>query len=122
MKTKQFSLRSRIRSFRFALQGIVDFFMLEHNALIHLLATVLVLAGVWYYRLTNNEVAIVLIVTGFVWGVELVNTAIERLADFIHPEQHDSIKLIKDLSAAAVLIAAFTAVAAGAFIFIPKIF
>ena len=122
MKTKQFSLRSRIRSFRFALQGIVDFFKLEHNALIHLLATVLVLAGVWYYRLTNNEVAIVLIVTGFVWGVELVNTAIERLADFIHPEQHDSIKLIKDLSAAAVLIAAFTAVAAGAFIFIPKIF
>lgn len=66
--------------------------------------------------------AVVVLVTGLVWAAEILNTAIERLADFVCTEQHYVIKLVKDISAAAVLVSAVTALATGAFIFIPKIF
>ena len=57
-----------------------------------------------------------------VWMAELFNTAIEKTMDFISKEAHPQIKLVKDLAAAAVLIAAIAAVLVGALIFIPKLF
>ena len=58
---------------------------------------------------------------GFVWVAELFNTAIEKIMDFISKEQHPKIKLIKDLSAAAVLVAAMVAFITGCIVFIPKL-
>jgi diacylglycerol kinase len=58
---------------------------------------------------------------GFVISVEIINTVIENMADFVSPTKNDKIKKIKDLSAAAVLISSMTALTIGLIVFIPKI-
>jgi diacylglycerol kinase (ATP) len=58
----------------------------------------------------------------FVWIAEMLNTAIEKSMDFISTQKHPQIKLIKDISAGAVLIATIAAVIVGCIIFIPKLF
>lgn len=121
MKTKQFSFRARASSFRFAWEGIYKFFAQEHNAWIHLTATIMVFILSWWFKVSRNEMISLVIVTGFVWAAEIFNTAIEKIMDFVAPEHHPDIKFIKDLAAAAVLVAAFIALVTGAFIFIPKI-
>ena len=54
-------------------------------------------------------------------SIEGLNTAVEEIADFIHPEFHNKIGLIKDLAAGAVFIAATTATIVGLIIYVPKI-
>jgi diacylglycerol kinase len=63
----------------------------------------------------------VIIVTAMVWAAEIFNTVVEKIMDHITPEQHPGVKVIKDLSAAAVLVTAIAALIAGLIIFIPKI-
>lgn len=122
MKTKQFSFRARANSFRFASDGVYSFFSQEHNAWIHFAATIMVFIAAFGFRVSRIEMISLVIVTGFVWVAEIFNTAIEKIMDFVSPELHPEIKLIKDLAAAGVLLAAFTAVVTGAIIFIPKFF
>jgi diacylglycerol kinase (ATP) len=111
-----------VNSLRYALQGIRQFFRQEHNARIHLLATVVVFMAAWGLRLSPQEIILLVIVTGFVWTAEIFNTAIERIMDLLAPAQSSKVKIIKDLAAAAVLVAACIAITTGAFIFIPKLF
>lgn len=122
MKTKEFSIRARADSFRFAIDGIVRFFLREHNAWIHLAATIGVFIAAAVFHVSRNEIIALIIVTGFVWVAEIFNTAIEKIMDFISVERRPEIKFIKDLAAAAVLVAAFIALITGAIIFIPKFF
>jgi diacylglycerol kinase (ATP) len=122
MKAKEFSFRARAGSFRFAINGIKGFFRQEHNARIHLAATVAVFIAAGWLRLSGMEIILLVIVTGFVWSAEIFNTAIERIMDFISQEHHPEVKLIKDLAAAAVFIAALIAFITGVIIFIPKFF
>lgn len=116
-----FSLRSRIKSFSFAIAGLRQFIVREHNARIHVVATIGVIIAAFVLRVSRTEAAILTMVTALVWITEILNTCIERLADMITRERHPSIRIIKDLSAGAVLIAAITAVIVALFIFIPKI-
>jgi diacylglycerol kinase (ATP) len=116
-----FSLRARLKSFRYAFEGLNAFFNTQHNALIHLLMTVLVFIASVFYAINKTEAIAVILATGFVWAAELFNTAIEKLADMVSGEFHPSIKFIKDVSAAAVLLAATTAFVTGAIVFLPKI-
>jgi diacylglycerol kinase (ATP) len=122
METKPFSFRARANSIRSAWEGIYKFFAQEHNTWIHLVATVMVFVAAFCLRVSSIEMIALVIVTGFVWVAEIFNTAIERIMDFISSGYHPKVKLVKDLSAAAVLIASFIAVITGAIIFIPKIF
>jgi diacylglycerol kinase (ATP) len=122
MKTKQFSFRARVNSLRFAGRGIYKFFAEEHNAWIHLAATIMAFAFAWCLRVSVNEMIALVIVIGLVWVAEIFNTAIEKMMDFISPGYHPQVKLIKDLAAAAVLTTSFIAVVTGAIIFIPKFF
>lgn len=122
MKTKPFSFRARANSFRFAWEGIYKFFAQEHNAWIHLAATITVFATALWLRVSVNEMIALISVIGFVWVAEIFNTAIEKIMDFISPDYHPRVKLIKDLAAAAVLAASFIAAITGAIIFIPKFF
>jgi diacylglycerol kinase (ATP) len=102
-----------LRSFRFAAQGIVDLFRFENNAKVHLLIAVVVLIlGVWLH-LSLVEWALIITQIGLVWAAEAVNTAIEKLCDFVSPGIHPQIKAIKDLASGAVLILALTAVVTG---------
>src|ERR1700754_1104203 len=121
MEPQKFFIRSRIKSFSFALAGIRSFIIREHNARIHLVGTLAVIVVAWFLHVSFTEAAVLTIVTGLVWITELLNTCIERLADLVTRERNPHIKIIKDLAAGAVLIAAITAVIVGLFIFIPKI-
>ncbi|MEO0333150.1 MAG: diacylglycerol kinase family protein, partial [Bacteroidota bacterium] len=67
------------------------------------------------------EWLIITLTIGFVFVTEILNTAIEDIADFVSPQRDDRIKRIKDLGAAAVLLSAVTAVVIGIIIFLPKI-
>ena len=120
-ETHPFSIRARLKSFRYAFEGVSTFFNTQHNALIHLLATLLVFIASVFFHISKTETIAVILAVGFVWTAELFNTAIEKLADLASPEFHPGIKFIKDVSAAAVLLAAVTAFLAGSIIFLPKI-
>ena len=72
-------------------------------------------------KISRIEWIICIILFGFVISLELVNTAIENAVDLITQEINPKAKIIKDVSAGAVLVAAITAVIAGLIIFVPKI-
>ncbi|MEM7698695.1 MAG: diacylglycerol kinase family protein [Verrucomicrobiota bacterium] len=114
--------RSRfLRSLAAALAGLRSAVASEANLRIHfLLLAVAVGLGLWLGLAPLEWVAVVL-ASGLVIGLELLNTAIEGLADAIHPERSEAIKQVKDIAAAAVLIAALAAVAVGAIVFLPKL-
>lgn len=119
--SRKFSIRERARSFRYAVEGVAAFFRSEHNAMLHLAATVLVAVMAFFFGVTSTEAIALVLVTGFVWTAELFNTSIEKIMDHITDKEHPSVKFIKDVAAAGVLVAALTALLVGAFVFIPKI-
>lgn len=121
MQQKQpFSLRNRIKSFDYAIQGISTFFKNEHNARIHAFATIAVIALGWYCKLNRMEWCWITLAIGLVFISEMFNTAIEYLTDLVSPEIHPLAKKTKDVASGAVLIAALIAVVIGLFIFMPK--
>ena len=122
MKSQGFSIRARVRSFRFALAGISSFFVREHNAWLHFMATIAVFILAALVGITKTELLALVFAIGFVWVAEMFNTCIERVMDFVSDQRHKEIKFIKDLAAGAVLTAALTALAVGAIVFIPKLF
>ena len=112
----------RLKSFCYSWQGIVAFFRREHNAWLHMLATVVVLAAAWWVQVSKTELLALVFAIGFVWVAEMFNTCVEHIMDFISEKQDTEIKFIKDLASGAVLIAAITALAVGGIVFIPKFF
>lgn len=122
MKQQRFSISNRVRSFKHALNGIRILFLEEHNARIHLFAILCVIVSGIFFRVSILEWISILLAVGLVFSLELINTTIENLADFVSPDYHDKIKKIKDLSAAAVLVAAVVAFIIGLLIFAPKIY
>lgn len=121
MNNQNFSLFKRIQSFRYAFNGIYLLLKEEHNARIHVFASIIVLIAGYFLNLSEFEWIAILFAIGFVISMEIVNSSIENIADFISPERNESIKKIKDLGAAAVLISAIIAATIGLIIFIPKI-
>jgi diacylglycerol kinase len=120
-KSEPFSLKQRAKSFRFAINGIVQVVKNEHNARVHVVALIFVIAFGVFFNIQPLEWVAITIVAGLVILTELLNTAVERLADFVEPQWNDNIGLIKDYCAGAVLISALVAVIVGAIIFVPKI-
>ena len=121
MQPQKFSVRSRIKSFSYAISGIRRFVWQEHNARIHTAATIIVVIAALVMGVSRLEAVALALVIGGVWITEMLNTCLERMADIISPQRDPTIKYIKDLAAGAVLVAAITAVIVGLFIFIPKI-
>ncbi len=87
----------------------------------HLVATLLVVAAGWYFRLTAYEWCAVVIAVGFVWSAEAMNTALEHLSDAAVPERHPLVRAAKDAAAAGVLLAAITSTVIAAIVFLPKL-
>lgn len=122
MKQMQLFLRSRLSSFGFAFRGLVSFFNHEPNMWIHFFFSLGVFMAAIFFKVSLTEITALVMVTGFVWVAEIFNTAIERVMDFISLEKKQEIKVIKDIAACGVLLAALTALITGAIIFIPKLF
>jgi diacylglycerol kinase len=121
MKNRKFSIRKTITSFVYALNGLKVMIRDETNSRIHLFAAICtVIAGILLKVSLNEWIALVFAI-GFVITLEIVNSAIENIADFISPGENDMIKKVKDLSAAGVLVSAITALVIGLIVFVPKI-
>lgn len=117
---RKFSIKERFQSFTYAFAGLKTLFKDEHNARIHLgIAITVIIAGI-FFQISAIEWIVVCLLIGLVFALEIMNAAIENLSDFISPEYNDKIKKVKDLMAAAVLIAAITSIIAGFILFIPK--
>ena len=116
------TMSARLKSFSYAFAGIKQFFTNEPHAKIHLMATVMVLCAGFYFRVNTIEAIALTITISLVWISEMINTAIEKAMDLVSREINPQIKLVKDVAAGAVLLAAICALIVGAIIFIPKIF
>ena len=121
MNNEKFSLKKRIKSFSYAFAGLRVLFREEHNARIHAVAAVLAIAMGFLFRISPMEWIAVVIVIGMVFAAEIINSSIERTADFVKAERDDRKRDIKDLGAAAVLVCAISAALVGIIIFLPKI-
>lgn len=121
MKNEGFTFRKRMKSFRYAFQGIKRLVKYEHNAWIHCFAACAVVAAGLFFDLSRMEWVAVTIVIGAVLAAEAVNSAIETLADFVSPGYQEAIKRTKDLAAGAVLLMAIAAAVVGLLIFLPKV-
>ncbi len=121
MKPQKFSIKKRLLSFKYAFNGIIILLTEEHNSRVHLLATLFAIIAGFIFKISPLEWIAVVIVIGLVFTLEIINSSIENIADFITLEKHSDIKKIKDLAAAAVLVGALTALIVGCIIFIPKI-
>jgi diacylglycerol kinase (ATP) len=122
MQDEKFSIRARMKSFKFSFEGLAAFFRREHNSWLHFIATVAILVVCWVVGVTKTELLAIVFAIGFVWVAEIFNTCIERVMDYISMERHPDIKFIKDLASGGVLVAAITAVAVALIIFLPKFF
>lgn len=113
-------LKDRIRSFRYAIDGLLWLFRNEGNAKVHMVATVLVVAAGFIFKVSAMEWVAILLCIGVVISAEGINTAVEKLCDKVSPEKDNLIKIAKDVSAGAVLILAIISVIIAILIFIPK--
>lgn len=111
----------RIKSFLYAINGIIHLVRHEPHARFHLLATVAVVGAGFYFNVSANEWCTLCLSIGLVFSAEGFNTAIERLTDLASPEQHPLAGQAKDVAAGAVLLASIAALVVGIIVFFPRI-
>ena len=114
-------VRGRVRSMKFALRGMWLLLTTEDSIKAQsFLALLSIIAG-FYFKISSFEWMAQLLVIGLVLVAEAVNTAVEEVADFIHPDYHKKIGLIKDIAAGAPAIAAIISLVIAGIIYLPKI-
>ncbi len=106
--------QSLFRRTGFALAGLRSALQRESSFRTHLLATMVVLTALIALRPPAIWCAMIVLAVGLVLVAELVNSALETLADRLHPERHPEIRVAKDMAAAAVLVASIVALAIAA--------
>jgi len=106
LSSERFSIVGRIKSFKYAIQGIILMVRSQHNAWLHAIASILVLLVSAFFRLSSGEWCWMVIAIMAVWTAEALNTAFEFLADVASPEFHPLVEKAKDVAAGAVLISA----------------
>jgi diacylglycerol kinase len=111
----------RLKSLSYAFRGLGILFATQPNARIHaLFALAACVLGVWL-RITAVEWGLLILCIGAVFTAEAFNTALEFLADEVTLETRERIRLAKDLSAAAVLLACLASAIVGLVIFLPRL-
>lgn len=120
-QTDKSFVSGRLKSMLFALKGAVKLITTEHSIMVQTSIGVLITIAGFYFTISKEEWMFQILALGLVLGVEGLNTAVEKVADFIHPEYHEKIGFIKDIAAGAVFFTAMTAIAIVCIIYIPKI-
>ena len=119
-KQQRFSIRARIKSIETAINGIIIVAKEEHNARLHIIATLAVIIVASLLNITAIEGSLLIFAIGLVWTSEAFNSAIEALADEVSGAYSIGIKKTKDIAAGAVLISSLSALGIGLLIFLPK--
>lgn len=114
-------LRSRAYSFRYAFNGWWFVIRTQRNAWIHTVVSVAVISLSFWLQLSPRDWAVIVIAIAMVWTSEFLNTALEAVVDLASPQQHFLAKVGKDVGAAAVLIAATSAIIIGLLILGPPL-
>ncbi len=119
--SQPFLIKDRVRSFKYAFKGLAVLLKTEHNARIHVVIAILVIIACYLLKIEKWEWISIFLAIGLVFITELLNTALENLADVISPGLHEKIGFAKDLAAGAVLVAAIIALIIGCLVFIPRV-
>jgi len=115
----RFTPAGRLKSVAYAIEGLAFMLRTQHNAWLHGLATVAVIALALYCQVSLEDWRSLVAAITMVWVGEAVNTAVEYVCDVVSPEHNLAVKRAKDIAAGAVLIAALGAAAIGALVFWP---
>ncbi|TGD59476.1 diacylglycerol kinase family protein [Flavobacterium humi] len=111
----------RLKSVGFAVKGALKLITTEHSVMVQSsIAVLMVIAGI-YFDIDRYEWMFQIFAFGLVLSIEGLNTAVEKVADFVHPDYHERIGFIKDIAAGAVFFAALTAIIIGLFIYLPRL-
>lgn len=113
---------SVFKSFKFAFDGIGAAFKEEPNLRIHFIFAAVALAAAFLLDFSAIEWLVLAFTIFLVLILELLNTAFEALVDLVSPEMKSRAKMAKDVSAAAVFLAAALSVVVGLVLFLPKVF
>lgn len=120
-KGMSFSFAERLRSFRYAFQGMRSLISYEHNARIHLFILIAVIVTGILLGISRPDWMAILFVSGLVFVSECFNTAVEYLCDVVSERENENIRVAKDVAAAGVMISAIISVVTGLIIFLPRI-
>lgn len=112
----------QVKSFRYALEGIIYSFKKGTHFKIHILAFIAVTLLGFFYAISLTEWLVIILISTAVISAETMNTAIEEACDVLQPEHHPGARLAKHCAAGAVLILSISALAIGLIIFLPKFF
>ncbi|MFW5736172.1 MAG: diacylglycerol kinase [Halanaerobium sp.] len=99
-----------INSFNHAIAGLIHAIRTQRNMQIHLTAAVFILAFSLFFDLSRIELGLVIVAISFVIFAELINTAVEVIIDILTQDYSIKARIVKNISAAAVVIAAGNAV------------
>jgi diacylglycerol kinase (ATP) len=113
-------IKGRLKSVTYAFKGAVKLISTEHSVMVQFSLGILMIIAGFYFDISHEEWLFQIFAIGLVLSVEGLNTAVEKVADFIHPNYHEKIGFIKDIAAGAVFFAAMTAIAIGLIIYITK--
>ena len=116
-----FSIRHFIKSFRFALSGLLYVWKAEQSFRFQVLIAIAVVFGGFLFRLNLMEFSLLTLLIVFVLASEILNTVMEKLLDIAHPNWSPAVKIVKDISAAIVLVFSVGALTVGILLFIPHI-
>ncbi len=119
---KESFLVNRIKSVGFALKGALLLIRTEASIKIQVFIAIAMTAAGFYFNISNTEWILQLFAIALVLGIEGMNTAIEKISDYIQPEFDVKIGFIKDISAGAVMLVSIAASIIGLIIYLPKIF
>ena len=112
----------RLKSIVHAFNGALTLLKTEASIQVQSVIAVLVTIAGFYFEISKMEWIIQCLAIGMVLGIEGLNSAIEAIADFIHPEHNKKIGLLKDIAAGSVFFVAIAAIIAGILIYFPKVF
>jgi diacylglycerol kinase (ATP) len=113
-------ISGRLKSVSFAVKGAVKLITTEHSIMVQFFLGIIMTIVGFFMHITTTEWLFQTLAIGLVMSIEGINTAVEKIADFIHPNFHEKIGFIKDIAAGAVFFAALTAIAIGLIIYVPK--
>lgn len=119
MKTDHSFVSGRLKSFKYAVHGAYKLVTTEHSVMVQFFLGIAMTIAGFYFDISKTDWLFQTMAIGLVLSIEGLNTAVEKIADFIHPSFHDKIGFIKDVAAGAVFFAAVAAIVVGLIIYIP---
>lgn len=119
---KESFLKNRWKSVGFALRGAFLLIRTEASIKVQVFIAIVMTAAGFFFEISSTEWILQILTIAGIMGAEGLNTAIEKVCDYIQPEFDNKIGFIKDVSAGAVMLVSIAATIIGFIIYLPKIF